>query len=51
MHLQPYFEKYDYIGSNISETIYKNGLSVPSDTKLTDEQQDRIIKVIKDLFN
>jgi dTDP-4-amino-4,6-dideoxygalactose transaminase len=47
MHIQPYFEKYDYLGINISEQIFKNGLCLPSDTKITNEQLDEIINIIK----
>ena len=37
MHLQPFFAGYDYIGGNVSETIFENGLCLPNDTKMTDE--------------
>lgn len=50
MHLQPYFSKYDYIGSNVSETIFLTGLCLPSDTKLTNMHLDEIIRIIKGLW-
>jgi dTDP-4-amino-4,6-dideoxygalactose transaminase len=50
MHIQPFFEQYDYIGSNIGEHIFNNGLCLPSDTKITDKQLDYIIKIIKGLW-
>lgn len=50
MHIQPFFAQYDYIGSNISEYIFDNGLCIPSDTKLTDSQLDEIIKIIRGLW-
>ena len=50
MHIQPFFEKYDYIGENIGEYIFANGLCLPSDTKITEEQLDDIIKIIKRLW-
>lgn len=50
MHIQPFFEKYDYVGENVAEEIFKNGLCLPSDTKIKDEQLDRIINVIKGLW-
>jgi len=50
MHKQPYFKKFDYIGSSVGESIFENGLCLPSDTKLTDEQLNEIIKIIKGLW-
>ncbi|HEY8364722.1 MAG TPA: aminotransferase class I/II-fold pyridoxal phosphate-dependent enzyme [Haloplasmataceae bacterium] len=50
MHLQPYYEKYDFIGNNISDNIFNNGLCLPSDTKMTDEDLNRVCEVIKRLW-
>ena len=50
MHLQPFFAGYDYIGGNVSETIFENGLCLPSDTKMTDEDLDRICGIVKGLW-
>jgi dTDP-4-amino-4,6-dideoxygalactose transaminase len=55
MHLQPIFEKYDFINSNenglsVGEDLFNRGVCLPSDTKMTIEQQNRVIKIIKDLF-
>ncbi len=50
MHLQPYYEKYDYIGTNVSEKLFENGLCLPSDTKMNDEDLDRVCSVIKGLW-
>lgn len=50
MHLQPFFERYDYIGKNVAESLFKNGLCLPSDTKMTDEDLERICNIIKSLF-
>ena len=50
MHLQPVFEKYDYIGTNVSETIFENGICLPSDTKMTDEDLNRVVETIKKLW-
>ncbi|BCR36101.1 DegT/DnrJ/EryC1/StrS family aminotransferase [Mariniplasma anaerobium] len=47
MHIQPFFEKYDYVGSNVGEYIFNNGLCLPSDTKIKDVQLDEIIEIIK----
>ena len=51
MHMQPFFEKYDYIGKNkISEKIFETGLCIPSDTKLTNEDLERVCNIILDLY-
>ncbi len=42
MHLQPIFKDYDYYGSDISETLFKNGLCLPSGSNLTDIDRERI---------
>ena len=51
MHIQPFFKQYDYVGDYIGEYIFENGLCLPSDTKITDEQLDEIINIIKGLWN
>jgi dTDP-4-amino-4,6-dideoxygalactose transaminase len=50
MHMQPFFEKYDYVGSNVSEKLFENGVCLPSDTKMTEEQLERVVKIIKELW-
>lgn len=49
MHLQPFFEKYDFIGANVSERLFENGLCLPSDTKMTEEDMKRVVETIKGL--
>jgi dTDP-4-amino-4,6-dideoxygalactose transaminase len=51
MHIQPYFEKYDFIGAKVSEDLFARGVCLPSDTKMTIEQQHRVISTIRGLFN
>jgi len=50
MHLQPFFEEYDYIGRDVSEKLFENGLCLPSDTKMTDEDLNRVCEIIKNLW-
>ncbi len=50
MHMQPFFEKYDFVGTNVSERLFDNGICLPSDTKMTDEDLERVIKNIKGLW-
>lgn len=56
MHLQPVFEKYDFVNENeagisVGEDLFNRGVCLPSDTKMTEEDLERVIKIIRDLFN
>ena len=50
MHLQPIFSNYPYYGSNIAETLFDNGLCLPSGSNLTDTDRNRIAAVIREVF-
>ncbi len=50
MHMQPFFSEYDYIGGDVSEKLFENGVCLPSDTKMTDEDLERIVEIIKRLW-
>ncbi|MDF2872963.1 MAG: aminotransferase DegT [Anaerocolumna sp.] len=50
MHMQPFFAEYDYVGGDVSEKIFENGVCLPSDTKMTDEDLERICRIIKLLW-
>jgi dTDP-4-amino-4,6-dideoxygalactose transaminase len=50
MHMQPFFEKYDFVGEGVSEKLFENGVCLPSDTKMTVEDLERVVKVIKGLW-
>jgi len=50
MHMQPFYEAYDFIGEGVSEKIFKNGVCLPSDTKMTDEDLERVCNIIKGLW-
>jgi len=51
MHMQPFFSKYDYIGGEVSEKLFENGVCLPSDTKMTDGDLERICEIIKGLWS
>lgn len=51
MHMQPFFAEYDYIGSDVSEQLFENGVCLPSDTKMTDGDLERISSIIKGLWS
>lgn len=53
MHMQPVFEKYDFIkveDKPVSEDMFARGVCLPSDTKMTKEEQQEVIRIIKELF-
>lgn len=50
MHMQPVFEGYDFIGNHVSDDIYQNGLCLPSDTKMSDEDLERVCATIRQLW-
>jgi len=51
MHMQPFFAEYDYVGGDVSETLFENGVCLPSDTKMTNEDLKRIVSIIKGLWS
>ena len=54
MHMQPVFAENDFIsvnGDDVGEDIFSRGLCLPSDIKMTEEQQDKVIGIIKECFN
>ena len=55
MHIQPYYSKFEFFNHNedgvsISEEIFERGLCLPSDTKMTEEDINKVINIIKGLF-
>ncbi|GAB6467794.1 MULTISPECIES: DegT/DnrJ/EryC1/StrS family aminotransferase [Bacillus] len=50
MHLQPFFKQYDFVGTDVSEKLFENGVCLPSDTKMTEADLERIVKIIKGLW-
>ena len=55
MQLQPVFADCDFITLNesgsVSEDIFSRGVCLPSDTKITREEQAKVIEIIKGLFD
>ena len=53
MHLQPVFADNDFITvceKPVGEDLFERGLCLPSDIKMTEEEQERVIKIIKSCF-
>lgn len=50
MHLQPYFDAYDFVGNDVSEKLFETGICLPSDTKMTDEDLAKVVSIIRGLW-
>ena len=49
MHLQPVFKEAPFYGNGTSERLFEIGLCLPSGPMLTDQDIERVAKVIYDL--
>lgn len=52
MHLQPVFAECDFVSvqGDVGGDIFARGLCLPSDIKMTEQQQDKVIAVIRNCF-
>lgn len=50
MHLQPVFEKSPYYGASVSEELFNKGLCLPSGSNVSENEQNRILLVLKSFF-
>ncbi len=52
MHMQPIYQGHDFVSleGDVSADIFRRGLCLPSDNKMTPEQQDRVIEIIHRCF-
>ncbi|MGL5244652.1 MAG: DegT/DnrJ/EryC1/StrS family aminotransferase, partial [Sarcina sp.] len=53
MHIQPYYKGFKFFSHNeegisVSEDIFNRGICLPSDTKMTKEDMDRVIGIIRE---
>ncbi len=51
MHLQPVFKDAPFYGNGTSERLFEIGLCLPSGPTLTDEDVERVTKVVRQLSN
>ena len=47
MHLQPVFKEFPYYGEKVAETLFDNGLCLPSGSNLTEGDLERVVKNVK----
>ena len=46
MHLQPVFSSAPYYGGQVAENLFNKGLCLPSGSNLSEEEKDRIKRVL-----
>ena len=50
LHLQPVFEQYPYYGDRLSETLFEQGLCLPSGSNLSNEEFGRVTRVLRQVL-
>lgn len=50
MHMQPFFNHCDFIGTGVSQKLFEDGVCLPSDTKMTEQDLERVVETIKKLL-
>ncbi|WP_128656644.1 DegT/DnrJ/EryC1/StrS family aminotransferase [Paenibacillus sp. 598K] len=50
MHLQPFFQQYESVSQGVSERLFAQGVCLPSDTKINDDQLAKVVDIIKRLW-
>ena len=47
MHMQPFFKEYNYLGTKVSEDLFRRSICLPSDKKMSDYRLQRVCEVLK----
>ena len=50
MHTQPLFKDYEAVGGQVAEKIFRTGLCLPSGTSMSEEDQQRILSIVRGCF-
>ena len=50
MHMQPIYKDLPYYGGNVCESLFEQGLCLPSGSSLTNEDINRVIMAIRDVL-
>jgi dTDP-4-amino-4,6-dideoxygalactose transaminase len=51
MHRQPFFSEFDYIERGVSDSLFENGVCLPSDTKLSKIELEKIVEIVRRVLN
>ncbi|MDR2408925.1 MAG: DegT/DnrJ/EryC1/StrS family aminotransferase, partial [Bacteroidales bacterium] len=50
MHLQPVFAKYPIRGGQVAESLFENGLCLPSGSSLQQNDLERVVGIIQNIY-
>jgi dTDP-4-amino-4,6-dideoxygalactose transaminase len=50
MHVQPVFKQYPFFGAGIAESLFENGLCLPSGTNIPQSDLLSVTRIISALF-
>ena len=50
MHMQPVYKENGFVDTGVGEDVFKRGLCLPSDIKMSEEEQDSVIELIGACF-
>lgn len=50
MHMQPIYKDHGFISTGVDEDVFARGLCLPSDIKMTEEEQESVIEIIRNCF-
>ncbi|WP_172450668.1 hypothetical protein [Candidatus Chloroploca asiatica] len=48
--IQPIFERYERSGGSVAEAFFRDGLSLPSGSNLTEQDLERVVAVVRRAF-
>lgn len=54
MHMQPIYKDNPFVSANccdVGADIFERGLCLPSDIKMTEDEQDKVIQIVKSCFD
>ena len=50
VHIPPFYRDNDFVSTGVGEDVFARGLCLPSEIKMTEEEQDTVIEVICGAF-
>jgi dTDP-4-amino-4,6-dideoxygalactose transaminase len=50
MHMQPMFEQSSTVGGGVAQGLYERGICLPSSSSLSEESQDCVIQIMRQVF-
>ena len=49
MHLQPIFKDAPFYGEGVAQSLFENGICLPSGSNLTEDDKQRILRVLEEI--